>query len=150
MRRYDQVWGVLWIILGLSLCFGSIRLGLGNLSQPGPGFMPFLSGVFLALLAAPLMFSRTRNATSQERKIWAKGNWKNFFLPLFILLGYASVLERVGFLIAAFVFLFLLFKFTAPEKLLVPFILAFCTVVLSYLVFSVWLNCQLPKGILGF
>jgi hypothetical protein len=56
----------------------------------------------------------------------------------------------LGFLLATFFFLFALFKFVEPKKWLMPFSLSLTSVILSHLVFNVWLRCQFPRGILRF
>ena len=80
-------------------------------------------------------------------------NRKRFLNPLLtvvILFGYILVLEPLGFLVTTFVSLLLLFKLSEPRKWVTPVLLSGVTAVLSYLVFSVWLQCQLPKGVLRF
>ena len=155
MNKYDRVGGLIWTILGILLCIGSVQLRLGNFNKPGPGFIPFLSGAFLILLGLILTLVTFLKESGEEEKtrnekIWVKENWKRIFYPLFSLFGYILLLDHVGFLITTFLFLFFLFKLTAPKRWTMPLILSGGTVILSYLIFSVWLKCQFPKGILRF
>jgi hypothetical protein len=153
MKKYDQIGSLLWIILGILLSAGSIELNIGNFHRPGPGFMPFLSGLFLILSGLSLIFSATLKGSKEwedkkDKKIHLK--LKNIFLPLLILFGYILFLEPFGFIITAFLFLFTLFKLAEPKSWIKPFALSVCTVVLSYLIFSVWLDCRFPQGILRY
>jgi putative tricarboxylic transport membrane protein len=155
MRKYDQIGSLVWIILGICLCARSVELNLGDLHRPGPGFMPFLSGVFLILSGLALLFSTMSKEAGEEgeqkeQRIWAKANLKNIFIPLLILVGYILILEPLGFIITAFLFLFILFELTEPKRWLKHLAFSAATVFLSYLIFSVWLNCRFPQGILGF
>jgi len=155
MKKYDRVGGLIWTILGILLCIGSVQLRLGNFNKPGPGFIPFLSGAFLILFGLILTLVTFLKESGEEEKtrnekIWVKENWKRIFYPLFALFGYILLLDHVGFLITTFLFLFFLFKLTVPKRWTMPLILSGGTVVLSYLIFSVWLKCQFPKGILNF
>jgi putative tricarboxylic transport membrane protein len=144
--------GCIWLVVGLALSIASVKLHLGNLHKPGPGFLPFLSGACLALCGLILMLSPLAKGATEEsgriQGVWGKSRWKKFLLPLLILTGYVLLLDTLGFPFASFLFLFFLFKMTDPRKWFMPLFLAGSTVVLSYLLFSVWLQCQFPKGVL--
>lgn len=155
MKRVETVSGLIFFILGMILCIGSFKLNLGYFRKPGPGFMPFLSGAFLGLLGLILMFSSILKRLSEEeelnrKKIWVKDNWKRILFYLSALFGYGLVLNLLGFLITTFVFLFFLFKLTEPKKYMMPLVLSVGSVIVSYLIFWVWLRSPLPRGIFGF
>ena len=40
-----------WITLGLLVCYGATRLGVGTVTEPGSGFIFFWSGLILAVLS---------------------------------------------------------------------------------------------------
>lgn len=158
MRRDDRIGGFVWLILGIALCLGSVKLKLGGLQNPGAGFMPFLSGALLSILGFVLLLSRGSQVSgtggmTEEKKAFAPRSPKSFFvlfLIMVILFIYVMLLEQLGFCLATLFFLFSLFKFAEPKRWLMPFILSLTSVIVSYLVFSVWLGSQLPRGILGF
>jgi len=153
MEKYNRVEGWLWLVLGSGICIGAIRLNLGSLHYPGPGFIPFLTGAFLGVFGLILGFSKISNGFEEEitrKKIWAKGSGKNILLPLLALFGYVLLLDLLGFLITTFLFLLLLFKLTEPKRRFIPLALAGSTAVLSYFLFCVWLQCQFPKGAFKF
>jgi len=37
-----------WFVPGLLICYGSYRMDIGTPNSPGPGFIPFLSGIIMA------------------------------------------------------------------------------------------------------
>lgn len=155
MGRHDRVGGLIWTVLGILICIGSVKLRLGNFHKPGPGFMPFLSGVLLGLFGLILMFSTLLKRLEEEeeikdRKIWVKGNWKNFLFSLSALFGYVLLLEPIGFILTTFLFLFFLIKIIEPKGWLMPLIISGATVTSSYLIFTLWLKLQFPKGIFIF
>ena len=39
MSKADQISGIFWLFFSGLICIESYRLGLGNLHQPGPGFL---------------------------------------------------------------------------------------------------------------
>ncbi len=86
-------------------------------------------------------------------KAGLKWNWRKSLTPLLTLmtlLAYILLLEPLGFVLTTFVCLLLLFKLSEPRKWLMPMVLSGVTAVLSYLIFSVWLQSSFPKGLLTF
>ena len=156
MKKFDLAGGLIWFILGTCVCIGSIKFGVGIFEKPGPGFMPFISGAFLGFSGLILMLSsiaeRLRVEEKQDGKeICAKENRKRpLFALLLALFGYGLLLEFLGFLVTTFLFLFFLFKFTAPKAWVKPLVFSGITVILSYLLFSIWLRFPFPRGIFSF
>jgi hypothetical protein len=155
MEKYDRMGSFFWLALGAVLCVGSVQIRLGTFHRPGPGFMPFLSGVFLMLFGVILMVSTLTRADNEKEetkseKLWTRENWKGFSLTLLALFGYALSMNFLGFYTTTFLFLFFLFKLTAPRKWLMPLAFSGASVILSYLIFSLWLMTQFPGGIFGF
>jgi len=158
MKKHLQADGLIWVILGIAMSVGSIGLQLGSFRAPGPGFLPFLSGASLGIFGLILMVStgfmggkgeeRPKNDESPMRWNWRKS--RTSLLTLVTLLAYIVLLEPLGFMLTTFVCLFLLFKLSEPKRWLMPSVLSGAASVLSYLLFSVWLQCQLPKGLLRF
>jgi len=149
--------GVIWLLLGAGFCAGSFNLRIGTLQNPGAGFIPFLVGTLLIGFGLIMSLStRWGPRARSERKETGNSrtrSFKDFFIPsvtLLILLGYVLLLESLGFLLSSVIFLFLLFKISDPRKWLLPIALSVTTVIISYLLFSVWLKGQFPRGILGF
>jgi len=158
MKRYVRIDGLVWVVLGILMCIGAIKLKLGTFRTPGPGFLPFLSGVLLGIfgliLSFPATFARLgerKEAKDEEPSVvW---NWKkliNPFLALLILFVYILLLEPLGFIFTTFICMLFLFKLSEPKKWFKPLILSVSTSILSYLIFSVWLQCQFPKGPIKF
>ena len=158
MSKRVRLDGLVWLILGMLMCIGAIQLKLGDFHTPGPGFLPFLSGALLGIFGLILTFPTPlkRSAEGEEAKnerssvIW---NWEkliNPFLTLLILFIYLLILEPLGFILTTFICLLFLFKLSEPKRWLRPFILSAGTSILSYLVFSVWLQCQFPRGLIKF
>jgi putative tricarboxylic transport membrane protein len=158
MKKHDRTGGLVWFVLGICICIGSIQLRLGSFHTPGPGFLPFLSGGALGIFGLILLFSTTFPKPRGEEKVKSekslvKWNWKKFLNPiliLLVLLVYILLLEPIGFLLTTFICLLFLFKLSEPGKWVMPITLSFFVTTLSYLIFSVWLQCQFPKGLIRF
>jgi hypothetical protein len=128
---------------------GSVRLSLGSLRNPGPGFLPFLTGAILAVLAL-VDHLQSRRASSPEkgtRPIWADRN-KGFKMVLTViaLLAYAVGMEYLGFLLNTFIFIGFLLRVIEPKRWSIVILGSLLTAVLSYCIFELWLQTQLPKG----
>lgn len=155
LQKSDRVIGFIWLVVGISFCAGSIGLKLWDLQKPGPGFLPFLSGSLLILLGLILLFSPSTKESAAEKKeegpaVRTKENRRRLISSFSILLGYILLFEPLGFFFSTFLFFFFLFKLTEPKRWLIPSMASGATVILSYLVFSVWLKVTLPPGILKF
>jgi putative tricarboxylic transport membrane protein len=151
-RKSQQIEGLVWAGVGMALCLGSIRLGLGSLHTPGTGFASFLAGGLLGLFGLVLMIYSTlekspEKETSQE--IFTKEILWQPLLSLFILFSYPLLLKIFGFIISTFLFLFFLFKAMEPRKWFALILISICASILSYLIFQVWLRVSFPKGIIG-
>ncbi len=149
--RYDIFGGLTWFLLGFVYCLGAIKYKLGTFHAPGPGFMPFLAGGLLALLGLILFISTSLKAKSRMGESLAqKDQARNLLFPLGALVFYALFLERLGFLLDTFIFLLFLFKMARPKIWVLPIVLSALIVTTAHFLFSVFLQTQFPKGILGF
>ena len=129
----------------------SLKYGFGSLSEPGVGFITFFAGAILALLAALLFFSslREKEKPAGLRELWAGLDVKKVLYVLGLLVAYTVSLRPGGFLLCTLILLFLLFRVKGTYRIWTTLLVAFFVTAVSYLVFQVWLQVQLPRGILG-
>jgi putative tricarboxylic transport membrane protein len=151
MRRHDLFGGILWLIIGVGLVFGSVELELGSIQSPGPGFMPFMTGCVLALMGFLLAVKEIRRNPGGQgdqgislRKFWPRG-----LSSLLTALLYGVFIKDLGFLLSTFLLIFVLLKILGSRKWLSPFLISILTTVGSYLLFSVWLRIRFPAGLFG-
>jgi len=142
----DRMTSIFLFVFAILFCIKSYQFGLGHLRDPGTGFIPFFSGVLLGCLSLSIFIKSMviREKRSAFGGGWMKGAWVIGSLILYVL-----VLEKLGFLVTTFIFLILSLLSFQPSKFLSAFLVSLFTVLVSYLVFSLWLKVQLPKGILG-
>ena len=146
MTRADRWSGPALFVLSLYVFFESWRLGLGTYFRPGPGFFPFYSGLLLGALALILTFRAFRGAP-ERAEAW--GEWIPMLLVSLAMLGFALLLNRLGFLLTAFVFIWFLLQVVERRDWIVSLGAAALTALGSYAIFQLWLRAQLPAGILG-
>jgi len=157
MTKRSKPGGILWVVLGVGMCAWAFRLKLGSVANPGPGFMPFLSGLLLVSFGSVLMAQTIREGKVTNGKpkdefltVWSWRRLSGPSLTVLVLMIYVLLMGPLGFLLTSFLCLFVLFKLADPQKWLTPLALSFGTAGVSYFVFSVWLKVQFPKGLLGF
>lgn len=149
MKSCDKIIGLIWFVLGSGLTIEAVRLGLGKFQLPGIGFMGFVIGVSLGVSGLVLAVLATLKVKKGDDKILVGQNWRNVMIPLLALLIYIILMEPLGFLISTFLLIFLLFKMTTPKRWCASLATSAIVVLLSYVVFFVWLKVPLPKGYFG-
>jgi hypothetical protein len=150
MKRYDRTSSLFWLLVSISVFAESLRLGAGTLQNPGMGFMTMGASAILGILALVLFAQASLRQQDGENPAPAWGAWQRVGFVLAMLTAYSLVMPMLGYLISTFVLMSVLFGVLAEKRswtLLVP---AFLAALLSYMVFSKWLNCQFPSGLFGF
>jgi putative tricarboxylic transport membrane protein len=152
MNLRDGLSGLFWLIIALFVCVEALTINIGNMHSPGPGFLPFWSGVALGMFSIGLLIKSVLQSKMQERisTLWKGMKWHNVILVLASLIAYTILLPRLGYLITTSGLLAFLFCITKSQKLWIQVVIAIIIALVSYLVFYVWLGVPLPKGILSF
>ncbi len=149
----DQISGLFWGTIGLLAILGSLSLGLGNLGEPGPGFFAFTAGCFVCLMALIVFFRASFLGQGFQAKVstlWKGARWKRTIVVALLILGYIIAVERMGFLLTSFLFLFIILKVVENLSWKKAIFAPLCTLAVSYFLFIFFLKANLPKGILGF
>ena len=144
--RHGRVTSVFLFAFGIFVCVQASRLEMGHLHNPGPGFIPLLAGVLLGGLSLVIFL---QSFIGKEKISVFGGEWLKGTVVVGSLIIYILVLEKLGFLITTFIFLLVSLLSFKPRKLRDSLLVSLFTVIISYLVLSLWLKVQLPKGILG-
>jgi putative tricarboxylic transport membrane protein len=152
MGKPDQISSIFGLIFGLALIFLSYRLGLGHLTNPGPGFLPFWCGVILAGLSLIVFFqgklAQRVGRGKTIRNLWTGMRWSKGAYVVLALLAYTFTFTYLGFLLSTTVLLIFLFKAIEPEKWISAIGGAILASLICFVVFSLWLDVQLPRGII--
>ena len=138
-----------WVVLGILVCYGATRLGLGTVTEPGSGFIFFWSGLILVLLSLVALAESLRGGEDASAEISAI-NWRKVALVLLALLLYAFFLERLGFVLTTFLLLSFLLAFIEDTHCGRSLGVAGAAALGSFAIFDLWLKIRLPHGIFGF
>jgi hypothetical protein len=151
MDKRDLVGCTVWLILSVFVFTASLRLGVGALRSPGPGFIPFWASLCLAFFACILLgFNLASKTQAMRRENGAKdSSRRNNLIVIAALTLYCLALEKVGYLLATFGLMIVLFSLGKMK----PWAIVSGSLVTSfssYCLFAYFLGTPLPKGIFGF
>jgi putative tricarboxylic transport membrane protein len=148
-KKYDISIRVFWVGLGCFVVIYSYTLGLGKLVNPGPGLLPFLLGLIFIILSSARLFMITCSVESAKEPEEGHTKTEYWRLAMIVvgLLIWAMILESLGFLIATFILMTLLYRAAGFEKWWVASLWGLVTVLATYFIFT-YLGVRFPPGIL--
>jgi hypothetical protein len=135
--------GFFFFGLSLFVLWESLRVGLGTPREPGSGFLSFCAGLVLAFLSMVLII---RGWGLRES---LKAHSRRVILALVSLFVYSLVMEPVGFILATFFLVGILFRLGEPRRWWVLLGISALVTFLAYLVFGVLLHVYFPRSFLG-
>lgn len=153
MVNANRLSALFWLLLGLTALFGSIKIGLGTVREPGSGFLPFIASITISVFAVIILAQSLGKDEERDRtlaSLWRGLRWKRPLAVCIITAGYILLFERLGFALATFLFLMTLLKGMESIAWWKALLLSGFTTSLSYLLLSFSLESTIPKGILGF
>lgn len=138
------------MMVGLILTIWSATYPLGNLAQPGTGFLPLGIGILLLIFSTVLLIRALKlPAAGKEKTPMLPGRWVNIALTVMILVAAVFLFEKIGYLLIFFVLSLVLPLLAGQITLKRSFLFAFLSAAGVYIIF-VWLLKQpLPTGFLG-
>jgi putative tricarboxylic transport membrane protein len=142
----DHWASLFFLATGMGICLWSVQYDIGTFAGPGPGFIGLCAGGAVSLLSLAGFLSNWRKVKDEERLFGP--HWQNGFIILLLLLAFALLLNLLGFLICTFLFMFILLRRTKIYSWKVVLSWSLGTVMVMHFVFEVWLQAQLPKGLL--
>jgi putative tricarboxylic transport membrane protein len=151
-RRYDLWSGAVLLALGLLYMWEAGKLGIGTPRTPSPGFFPFILGLALCLLCLIEVYAAfVRGRTDESfHGLWHGLRWQKTLLILGSVAAYTFLLEPVGYLITTLVLMAFLFKGIEPQRWWVALTGAVLSSAVTYVLFRILLQVQLPRGVFSF
>jgi putative tricarboxylic transport membrane protein len=141
-----RVSGLVVAGLGVAACILARRLPAQTGFGLGPAFLPFWTGIVLAVCGLWLCVRSTADAevswpTSRGFARAASG--------FVFLLLYALALQPLGYLISTAVFLVITILLLDPVRPTRALVVGVASAAFLFLIFRVWLRIALPGGVLG-
>jgi hypothetical protein len=132
-------------VFGLVALEEARKLRIGAIARPGPGFFPVVLAAAFSLVCVALLVNAVRARDGDAVPV-ARLGWSKIAATMAALFVYAFALEHVGFVAATFALLLFFFKALERQRWPVALASSLATALVTYLVFKVWLNVQLPAA----
>jgi hypothetical protein len=138
--------------LGGLFVAGAVHQGLMRKGVPGPGFLPFFSGLALILLSLFVLIPALgRREKGRDGAFFPeRDSFRKLLFAVTALFAYSLALDYAGYLLTTFLFMFFVIRLMKPKGWRTTTLVALSTAVFSYLLFVVLLEVQLPPGLFGF
>jgi putative tricarboxylic transport membrane protein len=152
MDKADRPSGLFWLIFSVFASYESYKLGLGTLHQPGPGFLFFWTGIVTTILSLTVILRSfgKRPAGKPDESISGMRKVTKIVLVLLSLFLYAALMEWMGFLVVTLLLFIFLLGVIEKKRWSLSVLISLIVTGISYLIFEVVLQSQLPKGFLEF
>lgn len=146
MQKGELIIGMVWMGFGIFTAIGGYVLKLGSLNKPGPGMLPFVGGIILLLCSVPILIGSVKTTRTERANddIWQGVNLAKIGVVVGSVLGYSLILEKIGFVLTTFIVFIFIFKTADSRKWRTILILSFLSTFVSYLIFHILLQVQLP------
>jgi hypothetical protein len=128
-------------VVGIAGVIGSLALGLGRLTQPGPGLWPFVVCVVVTVLSIALALVG-RHGTDTEK--FSRSSVLTAVAVL-TLVVFAAVLPLIGFEIPSLLLTFVWLRFLGKESWVSSVAISVGTVAAFYVLFVLLLQIPLPR-----
>ena len=145
--------GIFWVVIGGIICTLALQYDLGSFRAPGPGFVAFLTGMLIGGVGALLIVSkyvsmgRAKGEAPGSGQGFASASWSRLVYTMMLLVAYAILMIPLGFILSTVLVMFGLFFDWEKRNWVWSSFFSIITSFVSYLVFEIWLHCQLPRGV---
>lgn len=149
----EQISSLFWLGFGLLSIYGSTKLGLGTLSEPGSGFLAFLAGLFICLMALiNFLWSLLAQGGRQSyfSSLWAGVSWFRPLILVLLLLGFIMALEKIGFILSSFFIMLAMLKGLENLSWTKAVLISGISMASAYFLFVSLLKVSLPRGLIWF
>ncbi|MEI7672048.1 MAG: tripartite tricarboxylate transporter TctB family protein [Deltaproteobacteria bacterium] len=134
------------LVLAVLFAEGARRLEVGSLHSPGAGFLPFYAAILFGALAFLSLLQNLKEMDGPASEIWGGVRWGRWLTMAASLFLYVAVLEWLGFPLATFLLMLVLFRLLEPYRWTTVLFFSLTTMGSAYLFFVVLLDSRLPRG----
>jgi putative tricarboxylic transport membrane protein len=148
----QRVAGFIFLFIGILGFADSLRFSWGSWAEPGPAPFPLAVSLLLSIAGIAKIVQDLKVGGKRERIEWP-AMARGFLTPLKILgatLAFILVLERLGYLIATLLFMFVLFLWVCRYRVWIAMGLSVAIGAGSWVFFEMILKVQLPEGLLRY
>jgi len=147
MLLREKITLLFWFVLSSFFCVESCRLGLGSISAPGSGFLPFCVSILILLFVVVEFFQGVRKKGERNALPLFKGkNLRNMIYGIISVFGYGLLFNKIGFLLSTPLFMAFCLKIIGKKRWPSVIGISLIVTVVAYALFVLWLQIQFPKG----
>lgn len=150
---HDIIGSIFFIVFAMVMSFEAFRLGLGTFHRPGPGFIPLLTALSIAVLSSIYLISQRirKDKRKKAMNIVPGPYWlRSFYIAAFSLIYMIFLWNKLGFIISTTLWLGFCFWLGGVKSWKKSLIVAMGIAILSYFLLEKVTHSFLPKGILKF
>jgi putative tricarboxylic transport membrane protein len=148
--KHERIAATLLLVFSVLYTCGSLRLKLGQISNPGSGFVPLIVGLLLiGLTGAYVTRAFTMRDKGEKREDDTSRSWSGHGVTLCIaalVIVYPFLLRYLDFLISTFVTVWLILILLKYKRIYISGAIAIVITVALFMLFSRALNVVLPSG----
>lgn len=152
MKRLHVASGIVIMVFAALFTYWASKMSFGTLRRPGPAFLPFGYGILLFLITAAFVSKtglKKRPAGDSAGAPWQNVTWQRAVNVLAVLIGYALLLERLGYPFCTWVLMTLLFWGKGARRRSLAIAGGLLVSAASYILFKNLLMVRLPSGWFG-
>jgi hypothetical protein len=151
MRKTDQISSLVLLVGASFVGIGAHRLAIwSGPGIPGPGFLPFLLAIALAVGAVGVFLEGTLTGTGGTKWFADRESILRLAVLLVCIIALVAAIEPLGMLPAVGLFLLVFLAVYMKSHWATILFIAVGTPFCLYLIFERWLKFNLPRGFLGF
>lgn len=125
------------------------QYAFGTPTDPKLGFLPHIVA-WVALVLTGYLFVQSLLGRGDAKNVKMAADFRRLGLLVLIMAAYIALFKPVGYLISTAALLFCVMKVGKVKGWKVPLAVSVLTSVVFYVIFRVWLQVNLPTGILSF
>jgi len=148
----ERAGGFFWLLVGGASVYGALGLGVGTMSEPGSGFMAFLGGILILMLALVVCvksYCTDASAGTRISELWKGLQWWRSVAICLLVLAFILLFSTLGYFVSSLLLLVVIMRWIEGQSwrfsLLVPIVVVLAT----YTLFKTVLKINLPAGIFG-
>jgi hypothetical protein len=146
LKKTYCIANLFWLVLAALAAAGAWQLGVGDLHSPGAGFLPFYAALLFGVLALVSLVQDLKAMSGPAAEIWGGVRWGRWIAMVASLFLYVAALEWLGFMLATFLLMLVLFRILEPYRWTTVLFFSLLTMGSAYLFFVVLLDSRLPGG----
>jgi putative tricarboxylic transport membrane protein len=150
MRRRNFISSIVLLAITFAIFLEISRMPIGTSGRPQEGFFPFILAILLTILSVILLWQAMKEKNGKKSIVEVRsGGLKRVGLAVGALFAFAILLDFLGYIVSTFLLIAFLLRTIEPQKWWIVIVVAFLCSLVSFLVFGLLLEAQLPSGILG-